>query len=180
MILLALTEKPVSGYDLKKAFDETLQHFWAADMAQIYRTLQRLENEKKLRSKEAAPERGPARRMYQRTAAGKRQLDRWLSREPKFGPNRFNDVAQLVFMHELNDLTATLQFLEQMKQKLQRRLKILEVIASAEPSTDCATMPLADLHGWLGLKMGLGSVAEKIRWCEESISIVKNRLKQEA
>jgi len=175
-ILLALTREPASGYDLKQAFDQALRHFWAADASQIYRTLQRLEDAGQLRSREAAPQKGPARRMYRRTAAGKRQLLAWLRDGPHAGPDRFADVAQLVFMHELDDLGATLDFLKQMKAAFAQRQAVLRAIADHEPTQDPAAMSPADLHGWLGLTMGLGGVAEKIRWCDESIATVERRL----
>ena len=41
-ILGFLNYKPLSGYDLKKIFDTSVRHFWAADQSQIYRTLNRL------------------------------------------------------------------------------------------------------------------------------------------
>ena len=33
---------PLTGYDLKKAFDVSVRHFWPADQSQIYRTLARM------------------------------------------------------------------------------------------------------------------------------------------
>ena len=43
-ILGFLNYGPYSGYDLKKIFDISVQHFWPADQSQIYRTLSRLED----------------------------------------------------------------------------------------------------------------------------------------
>ena len=41
-ILGFLNYRPLSGYDLKKVFDNSVRHFWPADQSQIYRTLARL------------------------------------------------------------------------------------------------------------------------------------------
>ena len=41
-ILGFLNYHPYTGYDLKKIFDSSVQHFWPADQSQIYRTLNRL------------------------------------------------------------------------------------------------------------------------------------------
>jgi len=38
-ILGFLNYHPYTGYDLKKIFDNSVQHFWVADQSQIYRTL---------------------------------------------------------------------------------------------------------------------------------------------
>ncbi|MBK9049864.1 MAG: PadR family transcriptional regulator [Chloroflexi bacterium] len=44
-ILGFLSFVPLSGYDLKKAFDKSVSHFWPANQSQIYRTLAELERE---------------------------------------------------------------------------------------------------------------------------------------
>ena len=41
-ILGFLSYQPFSGYDLKKAFDRSVRHFWPANQSQIYRTLARI------------------------------------------------------------------------------------------------------------------------------------------
>ena len=41
-ILGFLNYRPLSGYDLKKVFDNSVRHFWPADQSQIYRTLAKL------------------------------------------------------------------------------------------------------------------------------------------
>ena len=41
-ILGFLNYSPMSGYDLKKLFDNSVRHFWPADQSQIYRTLGKL------------------------------------------------------------------------------------------------------------------------------------------
>ena len=43
-ILGFLSVRPFSGYDLKRAFDQSVRHFWTADQAAIYRTLGELES----------------------------------------------------------------------------------------------------------------------------------------
>ncbi len=44
-ILGFLSFKPLSGYDLKKAFDKSVHHFWPANQSQIYRTLSQMTDE---------------------------------------------------------------------------------------------------------------------------------------
>ena len=41
-ILVCLTERPMSGYDLAKNFDASIGFFWRASHQQIYRELGRL------------------------------------------------------------------------------------------------------------------------------------------
>ena len=44
-ILGFLDYQPMSGYDLKKYFDQSVAHFWSATQSHIYKALENLENE---------------------------------------------------------------------------------------------------------------------------------------
>ena len=76
-VLGLLGMKPMSGYDIKRAVDRTIRHFWAASYGQIYPELKRLEQAGWISGKDASQgER--ARRVYKLTAQGGRELDAWL------------------------------------------------------------------------------------------------------
>jgi PadR family transcriptional regulator, regulatory protein AphA len=69
--------KPMSGYDIKRAVDRTIRHFWAASYGQIYPELKRLEEAGWIGGQDASQgER--ARRVYTITAQGRRELEAWL------------------------------------------------------------------------------------------------------
>jgi PadR family transcriptional regulator AphA len=76
-VLGLLGIKPMSGYDIKRAVDRTIRHFWAASYGQIYPELKRLEEAGWIAGKDA-DRGGRARRVYRITAAGRRQLRGWL------------------------------------------------------------------------------------------------------
>ena len=76
-VLGLLGSKPMSGYDIKRAVDRTIRHFWAASYGQIYPELKRLEEAGWIAGKDA-DRGGRTRRVYRITAAGRRQLDGWL------------------------------------------------------------------------------------------------------
>ena len=82
MILLGFLRSPVSDYDLKKAFDESVRHFWEAELSQIYPTLHRLRREEWVTSTVEPSDRGPDRKVYRRTPAGVAALREWLSGAP--------------------------------------------------------------------------------------------------
>jgi len=75
-ILLGLLREPASGYDLKDAFNETVAHFWSAELSQIYPTLKRLEERGLLRSRREPSPKGPDRRVYRLTGEGREELRR--------------------------------------------------------------------------------------------------------
>ncbi len=92
-ILLAMLNEPTSGYDLKAAFDRTVNHFWPAELSQIYRTLKRLEKAGLLKSRRQPSDRGPDRRVYRRTAAGRKELRHQLLADPQFVDERLPYIA---------------------------------------------------------------------------------------
>jgi PadR family transcriptional regulator, regulatory protein AphA len=78
-ILGFLSVSPLSGYDLKRWFDNSVRHFWSADQAAIYRTLAELESEALVAHERVAQLTRPDRKLYHITPAGSEQLDHWLA-----------------------------------------------------------------------------------------------------
>ncbi len=89
-----------SGYELRKEFDQSLKHFWHAELAQIYPALHQLEAEGQVSSRETQSEKGPKRRVYRRTKAGQRALTAWLSDGSITDRERFPYLAQVMFRGE--------------------------------------------------------------------------------
>ena len=77
-ILLGCLTAPASGYDLKAYFDTRIRPFWSAELSQIYPALKRLESRGLLTSRTEPSKKGPARKVYTRTAKGREALIRWL------------------------------------------------------------------------------------------------------
>lgn len=181
-ILLGLLRRPASGYELKTVFDEGIGHFWAAELSQIYPTLKRLEKKGWLRGRRAASKRGPGRRVYETTPAGRRALAEWLSSGPQIGDERFAYLAQIYLMDELRDLRQTLRFFHVLRDKVSHKLEALRQIerrwAESDPRYPDA-LPLPDFHVQLTLRMGLLSLASKLKWCDESIRRLRARLEEE-
>lgn len=77
VVLGLLEQRPRSGYELKRAIDRTIRHFWAASYGQIYPELGRLEEAGWIAG-EAAARGGRARRVYSLTDSGRAALEGWL------------------------------------------------------------------------------------------------------
>ena len=78
-ILGFVNERPRSGYDLKKAFDSSVAHFWPANQSQIYRTLARLTEADMVEVRVIQQDGKPNRKVYHITEAGLAELRRWLT-----------------------------------------------------------------------------------------------------
>jgi PadR family transcriptional regulator, regulatory protein AphA len=78
-ILGLLQEEPLTGYDLKtRRFDSTINHFWSATQAQIYQTLDKLNEQGLVESRLEIQEGAPNRKVYYLTPAGEEELLQWL------------------------------------------------------------------------------------------------------
>ena len=78
-ILGFLSYLPLSGYDLKKAFDHSVQHFWPANQSQIYRTLAELEQNGLVTMEVIEREERLDMKIYHVTETGRAELHTWLT-----------------------------------------------------------------------------------------------------
>jgi PadR family transcriptional regulator AphA len=96
-ILLALiAAEPSSGYQLKRRIDDELSPLWTAELSQIYPALERLLRAGYVSGRILGPSRGPASRRYRATAAGRRELARWIAAPPRPPTLRDETLARLV------------------------------------------------------------------------------------
>jgi molybdate-binding protein/DNA-binding PadR family transcriptional regulator len=80
------------GYELRRALEEDLGAEWRLDFGQLYRALGTMAEKGWVSFRTAAGQRGPARKVYRLTAAGRREMERWF-REASPGPARRRDHA---------------------------------------------------------------------------------------
>ena len=78
-ILGFLSFQPMTGYDLKKAFDHSVQFFWPANQSQIYRTLAELNDEEFVKIEIVAREDRLDMKIYHITETGLNEFRHWLS-----------------------------------------------------------------------------------------------------
>lgn len=101
LILGILNYSPVSGYDLNKAFQASVKHFWDTDQSQIYRALYRLHDLGWVTMKVVEQESAPDKKIYGLTEAGRDELRRWLA-TPEGMPSLHEGwLGQLFFAQEL-------------------------------------------------------------------------------
>ncbi len=133
-ILGLLSERPRSGYDLKtRSFDATLRGFWTADQAQIYRTLDRLQEAKLVASTRRRQSGRPDRKVYEITQAGREALGQWLATSHATPPTRDPFLLQLFFSASLTD-EELIDVLEAALEEHQSRLDQLHEEAAAVAS----------------------------------------------
>ena len=76
-ILVSLTERAASGYDLARRFDASIGYFWPASHQQIYKVLARMQEAGWVESTVQEQDGRPDKKTYAITPAGEAELDRW-------------------------------------------------------------------------------------------------------
>jgi len=163
-VLGFLAIEPMSGYDLKKAFDASVGHFWTADQAQIYRTLARLVEEGMVEIRQVAQDRRPDRNEHRLTNSGTIELDTWLATAASAWPTREPFLLRIFFAGRLDrELVQTMlvQRIEEGEQLLATLIATGSTIdhESADTTIDFeAKLRLATLDN------GLRHVRAEIAW----------------
>lgn len=125
IILGLLGTRPMSGYDIKQAFDRALASYWNAGNSQIYTTLKSLNHERLVEAEVIVQKSRPNRKVYRLTAAGQAELDRWLHTEV---PERFSKddfLTKLFFCGETSDDVALKHLLEH-RDSLLKQIEYME------------------------------------------------------
>ena len=171
-ILLGMLGNPTSGYDLKREFEQGAAHYWAADLAQIYPALKKMEQLGWLTSESAPSEKGPPRKLYSRTPAGLAELCDWVRTGPTVGTQRAPWAAQIEFAHLTDDPAVTLQLIDGIRSHFAPFCELLEQAIEdefAEPMNE------EDFHAYLTIKLGVRTIRGRLDWCDEAEGLVRQR-----
>jgi DNA-binding PadR family transcriptional regulator len=164
-ILGFLSFVPLSGYDLKKAFDKSVSHFWPANQSQIYRTLAELEREG-LVEKEVM-------KIYAISEAGHTELHRWLSTPLPPQDTREPFLIQVYFGGKLAD-EELIHLLQHEITGVQERLEVYKMgyaLAQEQPSR--VTDPRAIFMSLLTLEYGLTGQVVLLQWLQRALERIQ-------
>ncbi len=176
-ILGFLSIEPATGYDLKKAFDSSVRHFWSADQAAIYRTLTDLVAQGMVEREVINQTHRPDRKLHRLTDAGSAELARWLAQAPEELPRREPFLMKLFFLGP-QEVQIREQLLEQEERKLQGECEqyrqIARQIRSALPPR--VDPPEQFVGPLLTLSFGLRAAEAQLAWLREVRGVSAARL----
>jgi PadR family transcriptional regulator AphA len=173
-ILGFLNYHPYTGYDLKKIFDTSVQHFWPADQSQIYRTLARLMENGLVEMEKVPQEDRPDRKVYHITQAGRTELLRWLSGPPPLDQPRSAPLIQVFFAGQLSDdevLAKFEGFAAMMRAVLAQYEQVPAQIGPYQLEIDS---PREHFFWLLTLENGMRMMRANLEWAESIIERIKN------
>ena len=102
VLLGILAQEPRTGYDLARALEAQIEPAWRAEFSQIYPALARLRRSGFVLLRVLGPRYGPRRNLYRVTAAGRRELKRWLALPFPIPRGRDEGLARLAFLDLLD------------------------------------------------------------------------------
>jgi DNA-binding PadR family transcriptional regulator len=173
-ILGFLNYAPMTGYDLKKAFDTSVRHFWPADQAQIYRTLKELTRRGWVTVEVVPQEDRPNRKVYHLTEAGREELRRWLRAPSDPEDPRVPLLVKVFFAGQLADEEAV-ALLEGYAAGLRARLEEYARIPQQAAHYAEAVRSPREVFFWaLTLDYGVRLTRAALEWAEETIRHIRN------
>ncbi len=174
-ILGFLNYQPFSGYDLKKAFDNSIRHFWYADQSQIYRTLARLTEQGLAEVKVVEQTDRPDRKVYSITPAGREALRGWLAGPFPTEALHNGPLIQVFFAGQLSDG----EILGKFKEAAALFRTILDRYNQVPPQIDdyvaMVNSPREAYFWMLTLELGIKTMQAQLEWAESVIRVIENK-----
>ena len=124
-ILGFLNLKPMSGYEMKYIFDNSVSHFWSAKQSQIYRELNNLLEAGFVEVKKVEQEKRPDKKVFHIRQSGKEELQRWLTTPLEAQSHRIPFLIQVFFAGAVSQEDA-LKILEKQEEQNRRVLELFQ------------------------------------------------------
>ncbi|MHB1042840.1 MAG: PadR family transcriptional regulator [Eubacteriales bacterium] len=181
-ILGLINYSPMTGYDLKKLFDDSINFFWSAQTSQIYRELKTWEKKGCIVSTVQPSEKGPDKRIYGITEQGIDCLKNWLSDMPDEvdEDNRNAFLLRVFLLSQLGVDELVFQIQKRLK-KYRRDLLNLKAVESKMQAYAQTFGREDEVHFWkIILSRGYHDVESHIHWAEESLEYLEKLRKDKS
>lgn len=174
-LLGILGHSPMSGYEVKQFFDSSVQHFWNAELSQIYPTLKSLEESGFVQKHVEIQENRPNRKVYEITDAGRGEFVRWVRETP--APADLRDPFMIkVFFGTQVPLEDLLILLRRQMEEQQKLLAFSETVLRErirESVRHHKALTRDGLFWTLTLEMAMAYRRAYIDWCEKSMQLLE-------
>jgi len=181
-LLGLLTHRPMTGYELKQFFDSSVQHFWNAELSQIYPTLKSLEEVAYVEKRVEVQENRPNRKIYEVTDTGRDELLRWI-REPQ-PPAQLRDPFMIkIFFGAEMPVEDVLLLMRRQMEEHQMVLAFAETVLRGRIRDavhhDKFTTTKHSVYWNLTLEMAMSYRRAYIDWCERSMHLLEEAVLEE-
>ena len=164
-LLGLLSRQPMSGYDIKRAVEQSLSYFWHESYGQIYPMLNGLA-EDGLASRCVERQEGrPDRHVYAITDAGRNALEEWL-RKPADPQRERVEVLLKVFFGSNLPVAETLRHIERARQEHEALLTSYEETERKLQGEWAG--PIEASFGLATVRCGIHVSRAMLAWCDET------------
>lgn len=169
VILTALSEQSLTGYQITKEFDLVLGNLWHATHQQVYRELAKLADEG-LASFEMQAQTGkPDRKVYSLTTIGKDALARWIEEPIPSAPIK---NALLVKLYAGGNRDTLLEHVARFKSSCRAALAEYHAIANRYYAESLEEMEDWKKRAYLTLRYGITQREAQVAWAEEAEQVI--------
>ncbi len=164
-LLVSLSERSGTGYQLTRRFDRSIGHWWRASHQQIYKTLARMTENGLVTYVEQAQDGKPDKKVYSITDTGRKTLSEWIRTPGKDATDRRELATKIrgAAPSDLPDLMAEVRRVRDLHAERADLFRTLE--ARDYPAPDALTG--TDLQQHLVLRGGVYSEQGTVDWLDE-------------
>jgi PadR family transcriptional regulator AphA len=173
-ILGMLSLKPMSGYQMKKRFDDSIAHFWNENYGHIYPMLKRLESEGLVTKRTEQAVGNPPRNIYTVTDRGKDELNAWLLLPAERPILRIELLLKLFFGYRI-PVENVMEKVRTEKAACEQTLQTFEEIEQHLLSSDRGQESREIAFARITLHYGQRYYRAIAAWCDETISLLEMR-----
>ena len=172
-ILGFLSFKSFTGYDLKKAFDQSVQHFWPANQSQIYRTLAKMTEEGLVNQEVIEREDRLDKKLYHITLAGEAELHKWLTTPKPTPDTREPFLIQVYFGGKIADQEIIELFQHEIR-SLEEHLATFQVIYHTyQEMISTHSEPRAFFFSVLTMEYGIAQGKASLNWLKNALKRIE-------
>ena len=171
-LLVSLTERAGSGYELARRFDKSIGFFWNATHQQIYRVLKRMAEQGWVSGETVAQEGRPDKKIYSVSTAGQAELARWIAEPSDTGPMR-NELGVKIRAAAYGDIDVLAAEVARHRDEHAQRRDLYGIIEKKDfPAPD--RLSGTALHQYLVLRAGIRMEAGFVEWCDEVLDALRH------
>lgn len=170
-IMGLLSYRPMTGYSLKEAIDNSISHFWHAHLSQIYRELSRMEDNGLVTSEVQRREGRPDRKVYHLTSLGEEKLQSWLVSFPEKLVMSYNNefLLRLYFAGRISREEILFQMTKYRKETETKLVHFQSLYRVIEGFSQKAGGPEDRLYWEMTLDLGIRLLEANLKWIEDSM-----------
>jgi PadR family transcriptional regulator AphA len=167
-VLGLLTYAPMSGYDIRRIYEQSLGNFWSESYGHIYPILKQLVAEGLATCEENAREGRLGRKVYTITSAGRGEMHRWLGSPADAHKERVEVLLKVFLGWE----TGTDDAIAHVSRFRGEHEALLEKYAGYAEGLAAEAAP-GSPYWLLTVRCGQHMSAAMIAWCDEALGVLR-------